>query len=368
MKAVYKMTNNLNYSILYFPFLLLFLTNIQAFSQCTNSSSYGSYAAPASGVVATQGSQWQSEYNTVSGVVAGATYISSYSRNSTTYITVRSGSYNGAVVASGFAPLEWTASVSGTHYIHYNTNASCGTASSSNTSSLGRAIVTTSCSTTFTDLGGGGSYGNNQTMIWKFYPSTPGDKVRVTFTSFSTENNYDGMMIYDGSSTASPLISSGLGVGSNVTSCPAGSWRGTGSPGVITSTAVDGALTFVFTSDAGTTGAGWSANVTCYSPCATVAGTSSSSVTSSCPSTNTTLSLSGEGAGTIQWQQSTDGGSTWSNIAGATTDPYVYAASVNTMFRAAVTNGCTSYSTTSSISFSCPDIIHPSSGFSSTTI
>lgn len=364
MKTIYLKTK-LIFTLSLLPFLFS-SSNLTA--QCTNTSGYGSYAAPASGVVATQGSQWQSEYNTVSGVVAGATYISSYSRNSTTYITVRSGSYNGAVVASGFAPLEWTASVSGTHYIHYNTNASCGTASSSNTSSLGRAVITTSCSTTFTDLGGGGSYGNNQTMIWKFYPSTPGDKVRVTFTSFSTENNYDGMMIYDGSSTASPLISSGLGVGSNVTSCPAGSWRGTGSPGVITSTAVDGALTFVFTSDAGTTAAGWSANITCFSPCATVAGTSSSSVTTSCGTVSTTLSLAGEGAGTIQWQQSTDGGANWTNIAGATTDPFVYSTNTTALFRAAVTNGCTSYSSTSSITFSCPDIIHPSSGTNSTTI
>jgi hypothetical protein len=116
---------------------------------------------------------------------------------------------------------------------------------------------------------------------------------------------------------------------------------------------------------------GWNVDnivVKATSNCATVAGTSSSSVTTSCGSTNTTLSLAGEGAGSIQWQKSTNGGATWTNIAGATTDPYVYAVSVNTMFRAAVTNGCTSYSSTSSISFSCPDIIQPSSGTSSTTI
>lgn len=116
---------------------------------------------------------------------------------------------------------------------------------------------------------------------------------------------------------------------------------------------------------------GWNVDnivVKAVANCATVAGTSSASVTTGCGSTNTTLSLAGEGPGTIQWQQSTDGGATWNNIAGATTDPYVYSTSVTRLFRAAVTNGCTSYSTTSSYTASCPDIIHPASGFSSTTI
>ncbi len=108
--------------------------------------------------------------------------------------------------------------------------------------------------------------------------------------------------------------------------------------------------------------------VRAVSNCATVAGTSSASVTTGCGSTSTTLSIAGEGAGTIQWQTSTDGGANWTNIAGATTDPYVHTTSATRLYRAAVTNGCTSYSTTSSYTASCPDIIHPSSGFSSTTV
>lgn len=339
-------------------------------AQCNNGSSYTSVAAPASGVITTIATdQWQTEYGTITGVVAGATYISSYNNlgGSVAYITVRSGSSGGAVVASGFAPLEWTAVVAGNHYVHYNTNAACGTASTGRTSTIGRSVITTTCSSTFTDLNGGSNYGNDQTMIWKFFPATAGEKVRVAFTAFATENNYDGMMIYDGNSSAATLITSGLGAGTNPTTCKAGSWRGAGSPGTITSTAPDGSLTFVFTSDAGTVAAGWSANVTCFNPCATVAGTSSSSITNSCGSTGTTLSLAGEGAGTIQWQQSTDGGTTWVNIAGATTDPYVHTTSVTTMYRAAVTSGCTSYSTTSSITMNCV-ITHPSAGTTSTTI
>lgn len=107
--------------------------------------------------------------------------------------------------------------------------------------------------------------------------------------------------------------------------------------------------------------------VKAISNCAVVGGTSSISISQGCGATNTTLSLTGEGAGSIQWQTSTDGGATWSNIAGATTDPYVHNTSATRLYRAAVTSGCTSYSSISSYTASC-DIIHPASGFASQTI
>src|SRR5690606_24753218 len=136
-----------------FVFLLVFflfsISNNELNAQCNNGLSYGSVAAPASGSVTTIATdQWQGDYSTISGV---------------------------AVVAQGFAPLEWTAAVAGNHYVHYNTNAACGTASNDRRSTIGRSVNTTSCSTTFTDLNGGSNYGNNQTMIWKFFPSTPGE-------------------------------------------------------------------------------------------------------------------------------------------------------------------------------------------------
>src|SRR5690606_23545028 len=58
------------------------------------------------------------------------------------YITVRSGTYNGPVVGNGNAPFTFTATVSGNHYVHYNTNASCGTATNCSTTT----IICTSCS------------------------------------------------------------------------------------------------------------------------------------------------------------------------------------------------------------------------------
>lgn len=102
---------------------------------CTNTDPYGSATAPTdSDPIEISTCQYQEEYNTISSVVAGETYVSDLDCGG--FITVRSGSYNGTVVASGAAPLSWTASTSTTHYVHYNTNSSCGTATSCCTSTL----------------------------------------------------------------------------------------------------------------------------------------------------------------------------------------------------------------------------------------
>jgi hypothetical protein len=57
------------------------------------------------------------------------------------FITVRSGTFNGPVVASGNSPLTWTATIAGNHFIHYNTNSACGTATTCGTTT----ITCTSC-------------------------------------------------------------------------------------------------------------------------------------------------------------------------------------------------------------------------------
>ncbi|HRO08745.1 MAG TPA: GEVED domain-containing protein, partial [Saprospiraceae bacterium] len=98
---------------------------------CTNTSQYGSATAPTAPCVEVNFTtcQYEGEYAVMSGAVAGTTYTFS-AGVATTYITVRSGTYNGAVVAEGVQPLDATPTVSGTLYVHFNTNASCGTGSS----------------------------------------------------------------------------------------------------------------------------------------------------------------------------------------------------------------------------------------------
>ena len=102
---------------------------------CTNTSSYGSATAPStptSVIIST--CQFQAEYSTIYSCNVGQTYQSAYNLGG--FITVRSGTYNGTVVASGNSPLNWVCPTSGTYFVHYNTNNACGTASSCGTSSI----------------------------------------------------------------------------------------------------------------------------------------------------------------------------------------------------------------------------------------
>lgn len=105
------------------------------YGQCTNTSSWGSATAPTSGTVTISTCTYQSEYNTINGVVAGTTYESTYSLGGC--ITVHEGTPGGPVVTFGTTPLQWTAPSNGTYYIHYNTScATCGTAFSCGTTTI----------------------------------------------------------------------------------------------------------------------------------------------------------------------------------------------------------------------------------------
>lgn len=113
------------------------------------------------------------------------------------------------------------------------------------------------CSGTFYDNGGTGNYTSSQTLVFTICPSTPGSKIRVNFTSFNLENNYDFLQIYDGNSTAAPSL---------------GAYTGTAGPGVVQATTsnVSGCLTFRFTSDNIIVSSGWIGTITCITPCQTI--------------------------------------------------------------------------------------------------
>ncbi|MGZ3862721.1 MAG: CUB domain-containing protein [Bacteroidia bacterium] len=107
------------------------------------------------------------------------------------------------------------------------------------------------CSGNFYDQGGSGSnYGNNQSYTMTFCPSTAGQFISVNFSSFSTEATYDFLYVYDGNSTAAPLL---------------GQFSGTPTLGTITATTANstGCLTFKFTSDGATVSSGWAATISC---------------------------------------------------------------------------------------------------------
>ncbi len=103
----------------------------------------------------------------------------------------------------------------------------------------------------FTDTGGtSGNYTDMESWVRTMTPYNPGLKLRVSFSSFNLETNFDYLYIYNGSNEFStPLTLSGL--------------TGTANPGIFNSTAFDGSLTFKFTSDEAETRAGWNATITC---------------------------------------------------------------------------------------------------------
>jgi spore germination protein YaaH len=104
------------------------------------------------------------------------------------------------------------------------------------------------CSDTLYDTGGPmGNYANNENN--KFTLTSPnGEKVRAEFLAFNLELNWDYMYVYDGPTTASPLL---------------GTYTGTTIPPIFTSTA--DALTFKFTSDNATVTSGYQLKWNCIS-------------------------------------------------------------------------------------------------------
>jgi len=133
---------------------------------CTNSTAYASASVlNTNALVTISTNQWQSEYSTINSIVSGNTYVSSYSLGG--YITVRAGTYNGQVVAVGNSPLTWTAISSGTYFIHFNTNSSCGTLNSSGTSTIQCSSCPSACA-----VGDPTVFGSN---AWNVYCYGAGD-------------------------------------------------------------------------------------------------------------------------------------------------------------------------------------------------
>jgi subtilisin-like proprotein convertase family protein len=116
---------------LFFTVVLLSVLSVNNLNaQCLNVSPFGTgNLTAATGSTATIGCNYAEEYGTWNGIVAGLTYTTT-STVGTDFITVRSGTPGGPVVASGTQPLTWIPAVGGVHYIHINTDAACGTAAS----------------------------------------------------------------------------------------------------------------------------------------------------------------------------------------------------------------------------------------------
>ena len=110
----------------------------------------------------------------------------------------------------------------------------------------------TFCSGTFLDPGGDEYYNVSEDVTMTLAPEVVTEKVRIEFTAFDTENIWDKLYIYNGATKdPSELV---------------GKYSGTNLPSAITSTSLDGKLTFRFDSDFQSVRSGWEATVSCVPP------------------------------------------------------------------------------------------------------
>ncbi len=120
-----------------------------------------------------------------------------------------------------------------------------GTTAQAQTYNMANGTINT-CSGTFYDPGGAaGNYTNNLNLTQTFC-SNAGNCLSVNFTAFRTQGGNDVLTIYDGPTTAAPII---------------GTFSGTTSPGLVT--ASSGCLTFTFVTNGSTVRAGWTATISC---------------------------------------------------------------------------------------------------------
>src|SRR5690606_19360701 len=104
-----------------------------------------------------------------------------------------------------------------------------------------------------TDSGGTTSgYSNNEDYVRTIVPTTPGEKVKITFTEFNVENNNDFLYIHDGMDTDAPeLYEGGLTGDLGITEGP------------FESTDASGAITLHFVSNEMFVRSGWVGEVEC---------------------------------------------------------------------------------------------------------
>ncbi len=109
-----------------------------AASGCTNTTSAGTGAGPAAGAIVTGNCTATQYRGYTSGIVTATEYTAS-SSNTSDYITVRTSTSSGTVLAHGPSPLVFTTTGTASLYVHLNTNSACGTNSTTRTLSLSRA-------------------------------------------------------------------------------------------------------------------------------------------------------------------------------------------------------------------------------------
>ncbi len=132
----YRMNHRLPVQVL-FSSALFFAALGGASAQCTNLSPY-----PPNATIATADGQattitecnFQTEYATITGVIAGASY--EFTMAGGAWVTVHQGTSNGPVLGYGASPLTVEAATAQNMFVHWNTDSLCGTAQDCHTTTV----------------------------------------------------------------------------------------------------------------------------------------------------------------------------------------------------------------------------------------
>jgi hypothetical protein len=175
------------------------------------------------------------------------------------FVTVYDGSTTGAPILGTFSgstiPPTLT-STGGSMLVVFTTNGSvtntgwqasytCAVSNPGGLLSCNGQSVLTPCTGNFTDGSGSNDYDNYVNCSWLIQPANA-TSITLDFTAFATESGYDFVTVYDGSTTAAPVL---------------GVFDGNTLPPTLTSTG--GSMLITFISDPSVTDAGWAVSYSC---------------------------------------------------------------------------------------------------------
>ncbi|MCX6317837.1 MAG: T9SS type A sorting domain-containing protein [Bacteroidetes bacterium] len=334
-------------------FSLLLITGKAVWSQCTNTTAFGTATINASGTAVTISTcSFAGEYSTINGAVNGQT-LRFTSSVATDFITIHSGTSNGPVVASGVTPLVFANTFTGTLFAHWNTSAACGSQGTCRTTT----VQCTSCvppPPPVNDLCTGAlPIACGQTIAGSTATGATIDAGAGTcVTALNTAPGVWYTFAGDGSSTTLSLCGSGydtkIGVFSGSCAgltCVTGNddFAGCGVGSQVTFTANLGTTYYVLVTGFGTNSGAFTLNRSCVFPCTGVPspGSISGPAGTICAGTNVTLTLGGFTTGvtgiSFQWKSSPTAGGPYTNIAGATNSTFTGPAGPNRFYVCTVT-------------------------------
>ncbi|MBS1581283.1 MAG: choice-of-anchor J domain-containing protein [Bacteroidetes bacterium] len=164
----------------------------------------------------------------------------------------------GTLVSAAASPVTIPGLSANTSYSVYVRQDCDGEGTSFSNNGIGEFATGPTCGDNFYDSGGpSGPYSNNENTLTSICPTTPGDQVRVIFSSTDWEGCCDHLLVFNNNANTGPSTE-----------------IVTGTTPTLSASNPSGCLTFAWSSDVSATGNGWAATVTCFTPnntCATAA-------------------------------------------------------------------------------------------------